>query len=62
MRTAVKLTMDGLVRALRARAHRMADEIEAGYAEPMERAAPGRMIEAQRRAGAGVQGDDVSGD
>lgn len=62
MRTAVKLTLDGLVRALRVRAHRMADEIEAGYAERTERAASGRMAEARRRAGAGAQDDDVSGD
>lgn len=62
MRTAVKLTLDGLVRALRVRAHRMADEIEAGYAERVKRAAPGRMAEAPRRAGTGAQDDDISGD
>lgn len=34
MNTAMTLTLDGLVRALRTRMHRMADEIESGYARP----------------------------
>ena len=37
MKVTMELTLDGLVRALRARAHRMAEEIETGYADLAER-------------------------
>jgi len=42
MKIAMALTLDGLVRALRSRAHGLADEVEAGYrrenAEPRRQA------------------------
>lgn len=66
MKTGLRLTLDGLVRALRMRMHRMAEEIETGYASGRTRreAATSR---AQRNRAGGVQGnragdDDVSGD
>lgn len=34
MRLAMRLTTDGLIRALRGRAHGLADRIEAGYRSP----------------------------
>lgn len=43
MRITLKLTLDGLVRALRAEAHRRAAETMASRA-PSRRAAPGRAL------------------
>lgn len=55
MKVTMQLTLDGLLRALRGKAHRMAEEIESGYAR--HRVVAGR--EADRdRTGAD---DDVGG-
>lgn len=48
MKVTLKLTMDGLMRALKARAHRLAEEIEAGRPPQDEVGRPGRR--AARRA------------
>lgn len=55
MKVAMKLTLDGLLRALRMRAHRMADEIETSYAVARERNLTGARKE-------GTDGDDLGGD
>lgn len=55
MKATMKLTLDGLTRALRARLHRMADEIEAGYALKRE---TGEEDKRPR----GMDGDDLGGD
>ena len=58
MRATIKLTLDGLTRALRARAHQMADEIESGYARARrENKVPPREGRDTRK-----DEDDVSGD
>lgn len=43
MKVTLKLTMDGLMRALRGRAHRLAEEIEAGHRLPDEARRRGRL-------------------
>lgn len=52
MKVTMELTLEGLLRALRARAHALADEIEAHVpGDPVERAAEVRRItEGERRA------------
>ena len=62
MRLATRLTLDGLVRALRAQAHRLGDEIEEGRARRQGRfgAEIRRDRQIERRTGA--NDDDVSGD
>lgn len=62
MRLSARLTLDGLVRALRVRAHRLADEVEEGYAQRADRAVASRSASAERRSGTGADDDDVSGD
>ena len=50
MKLTLKLTLDGLMRALRAQAHRRAEEIEAGRLP--SRAAPGparRIVQREKR-------------
>lgn len=54
MKTSFRLTLDGLIRALRTRMHQMAEELETGYAAERER----RL--ASRGVGLGENGDDVS--
>lgn len=58
MKPSLKLTTDGLMRALRTHMHRMADDIEAGYVETRERGADG---DAERRGNSGG-GDGRRGD
>lgn len=55
MKATMKLTLDGLTRALRARMHEMADEIEAGYARRREAGD-------DEKHPRGTDDDDVSGD
>lgn len=55
MKVVMKLTLDGLLRALRMRAHRMADEIETSYAAAQERNRTGGRKE-------GADGDEIGGD
>ncbi len=50
MKVAVRLTLDGMIRALRWQAHRMAEEAEGGYRPRMpEDAAPPRPMRAAER-------------
>lgn len=42
MKLTLKLTLDGLLRALKARAHRLAEEVEAGRRTDDERRPPRR--------------------
>jgi hypothetical protein len=58
MKATMRLTPDGLTRALRQRMHRMADEIETGYLH--ERRQRGDDPREPRKTGA--DDDDVSGD
>ena len=51
MKVTMKLTLDGLVRALRARVHAMADDIESGYAEAGADAGGRRAEPADERDG-----------
>lgn len=44
MKLTLKLTLDGLLRALKARAHRLAEEVEAGRRTDDERR-PSRRLE-----------------
>lgn len=44
MKVTLKLTMDGLMRALKARAHRLAEEIEAGRVPQAEAGRRGRPV------------------
>lgn len=60
MKVTLKLTMDGLLRAMRTRADRLAEEIEAGRMLP-ERARPGRGAATGRPAAAEGNGHDRSG-
>ena len=55
MKATMRLTLDGLTRALRARMHEMADEIEAGYARRREAG------DEEKRPG-GTDDDDIGGD
>ncbi len=48
MKVTLKLTLDGLMRALKARAHRAAEDIEAGRAKGSERHAA-RPVAVPRR-------------
>lgn len=58
MKVTLKLTMDGLLRAMRTRADRLAEEIEAGRMPP-ERARPGgRRAATERPAAAEGNGHD----
>ncbi len=43
MKLTLKLTLDGLLRALRAQAHRVAEEIEAGRMAPTARETRGEV-------------------
>lgn len=57
MKVTLKLTMDGLLRAMRTRADRLAEEIEAGRMPP-EQARPGRRAATGRPAAAEGNGHD----
>lgn len=61
MKLSMELTLDGLLRGLRAEAHRLADELEAGYG----RATPGerkrRLALAEAGDGNGETRDDDAG-
>lgn len=58
MKLALKLTLDGLLRALRARAHRLAEEIEAGRVPRPERSP---RLRPQWRRPRAVERDDDGG-
>ena len=53
MKTSFRLTLDGLIRALRTRMHQMAEELETGYDAERERRIPSRSV------GLGERGDDI---
>ncbi|MEO3387845.1 hypothetical protein [Mesorhizobium sp. CAU 1741] len=54
MKVSMKITRDGLLRALRTRAHQIADEVEAGYRG-------GSVVDSERRErGSTGARDDVS--
>lgn len=61
MKLTLKLTLEGLMRALRAEAHRRAEEIEAARL-PGQRAVPMAPRPAMRREGKGMTDRDRSGD
>jgi len=61
MKLTLKLTLEGLMRALRAEAHRRAEEIEAGRLPP-QRVVPVVPRPAMRREGKRMTGRDRSGD
>ncbi len=54
MRVSMKITLDGLLRALRMQAHRLADEIEAGRHD-------GQIVAGDRTEKPGRGGRDVIG-
>jgi hypothetical protein len=58
----MEITLDGLVRALRSRAHQMAEEVESGYVRLPQ--ADEETREQARNGGRGMraEGDDVTGD
>jgi hypothetical protein len=49
MKVAMELTLDGLVRALRSRAHGLAEDVEAGYADAVPDAVDAFEVLAQDR-------------
>ncbi len=57
MKATMKLTFDGLARALRSRLHQMAEEIETGYRRGGDPIPQGR----QRLEAIRIEDDDVSG-
>ena len=58
MKATLRLTLDGLTRALRTRVDRMAKDIDTGY----PRSLPQGEAEAVNTRGIGENDDDVSGD
>lgn len=56
MKTSMKLTFDGLARALRSRLHQMAEDIETGYRRAGEPAMPAR----DRAEEIGLDDDEAS--
>lgn len=61
MKVTLKLTMDGLMRALRARAHRLTEEIETGRA-PLDEAGRRRRPAARRPSRLNERNGDGGGD
>lgn len=59
MKIAMRLTLDGLVRALRDRADQMADEIESRYVPRRQKDEAG--FAARSIGGRGTADDDISG-
>lgn len=58
MKLSMELTLDGLLRGLRAEAHRLADELEAGYG----RATPGERKRRLALADAGEADEEARDD
>ncbi|MGB3389817.1 MAG: hypothetical protein WBA88_17735 [Pseudaminobacter sp.] len=61
MNLAMTMTLDGLIRALRWRAHELAEEIERGYREDTRSAIVGRAARAGMDGHTREQSDDRAG-
>ena len=59
MKATMRMTMDGLIQALRSRAHQMADRMETGYGDAHTTRDAQRQRRAERRL-ARTKDDDVS--